>query len=467
MKEWPIWHDFWPRVGGVSIRTKIMGIVAATVLLLGLVMVWYASRDISTTLRGELQQRGIAIANSLAQQGRDLVLTDNQFSLYTMVMNTVDATKDVAYAFVLDGDGDVLVHTFNDGFPSDLLNVNQMILGAPYTVQRLQTEQGVIQDVAVPILDGKAGIIRLGMSETTISTAVTAYVEKILVWVALALVLGLLLAYALASFLSKPLSNLAQAARAVGSGDFRWQAPLWARDEIGALGTAFNEMSKELKHKEDMRAQLLAKVIQAQEEERKRIARELHDEAGQALTSIMMDLSQLRDTLPSDATQAIERVSRSRLVAEQTLAYLRKLIYELRPEVLDELGLVAAIRSYVKNRLQVENTKVNLTFRKLHVRLPAVVETTLFRIIQEAITNIIRHSHGKMIDIEIEAEDTAVIATIKDDGIGFDVEMALADEKSFGLRGMQERVAIVGGELEIESKVGQGTRLIIHLPLNG
>lgn len=459
--------SIWSIVGAVSIRVKVMGIAAVCILITATTLAWRDHHDFSAALRHQLQQRGISLAAGLAAQSRDFILTDNQFSLYTLAKTNLSADKDLAYVLIFDAGHDILVHTFDQGIPLELIDKNQLKAEEPFRVQALKTEEGIIHDIAVPILGGQAGIVRLGMSEASIKTEVDRHLFYNTLWILIVLVIGIYAASGMSAFLTKPISKLAKAAKAVGTRDFEWEPPPWAKDEIGSLGVAFAEVSEDLRLKNEMREQLLCKVLSAQEEERKRVARELHDEAGQALTAIMMDLAQLRDSLPGDATQAIERVSRSRLVAEQTLDYLRKLIYELRPEVLDELGLVAAIRSYVKNRIQVENMKVNLTFRKLHERLPPAIETTLFRVIQEAITNITRHSHATVLDIEIEAKDSAIIGTIKDDGIGFDVEMALASGKSFGLRGMRERVVIVGGELEIESKVGQGTRLIIHLPLNG
>jgi signal transduction histidine kinase len=233
------------------------------------------------------------------------------------------------------------------------------------------------------------------------------------------------------------------------------------------LGYIFKEVSEKLRHKEEIQEQLLGKVIRAQEEERKRVARELHDEVGQALTIIMMDLAQTRDILPNEATEARKRVSQSRSVAERTLTDLRKLIYELRPEVLDQLGLVAALRSYIKSRLQTEDIKVQLNLNDMQNQLTLEVETILFRVVQEAINNILRHSRATIVEIEMEIEDSMVIATVKDNGIGFNVEAKLTNIESFGLLGIRERVAIVGGGLSIESKAGYGSCLKVSIPLNG
>lgn len=216
-----------------------------------------------------------------------------------------------------------------------------------------------------------------------------------------------------------------------------------------------------------VRGQLLERLISAQEEERLRVARELHDEAGQALSAIMMDLARAIDELPSEAVEAKKRLLQSRSLAAQTLTELRKLIYDLRPEVLDQLGLAPALRSYVKSRLETQHIKVQFSFSGLEDRLPSRMELTLFRIIQEATTNIVRHSGASMVNIRVAVTDSRVTATIEDDGNGFDVEAALQASDSWGLRGIQERISVVEGELHIESEPGKGTRIRFQIPLEG
>ncbi len=466
MKGKLFWSAFWSRAGEVSIRAKIMGIVALCIVASALAMVWYAQRDVSDALRNQLQERGITIGTSLALQSRDLILTDNQFALYTLVMDTRDADKDLVYIFVLDAAGNALVHTFDDGFPTELLAINQVPSGASYQVQRLQTEQETIQDVAVPVLGGKAGVVRLGMTETSINAAVAGHIRNILLWVVLILALGLSVAYGLASILTKPLSRLAEATRALGKGDFRWKAPLWARDEIGSLGTAFNEMSEELKRKEDMREQLLGKVISAQEEERKRIARELHDETSQALTSMMVGLKFIEDSAGTPQTK--EKTAELRALAAQTLDEVHHLATELRPSLLDDLGLVAAIQRYSKEY----STKMNINVDS-HVgglsgqHLPSEVEIAVFRIIQEALTNIAKYAKAKNVSVVLRYRDSSLVAIIEDDGKGFDVDrvMTSADGKKLGLFGMYERASLIGGNLTIESQHKIGTTVFLEVPL--
>ncbi|MCK5634905.1 MAG: HAMP domain-containing protein, partial [Anaerolineales bacterium] len=387
-----------------------------------------------------MQEGGLAIGTGLAAQGRDLILTHNEFALYTLVRETQDADDDLIYIFVLDAEDNVLVHTFDGGFPMDLLGVNDVQPEEAYHIQALQAEDDTIQDIAIPVLGGKAGMIRLGMSESTIDTAVAGHIRNMLLWFTLILVLGLSVAYGLASILTVPITRLAQAARAVGKGDFRWKSPVWAKDEIGSLGAAFNEMSKDLERKEKLQADLLAKVINAQEEERKRIARELHDETSQALTSLMVGLRFIEDS--ADITSVTKEVANLRMLAAQTLDEVHRLATELRPSVLDDLGLVAAMEKYAKEFSIKMNINVDTHVGGLRgLRLPSDIEVTVYRIVQEALTNVAKYARAKNVSVVLRYRDSSLVAIIEDDGIGFDVNGILTSQnkEKLGLFGMYER----------------------------
>ncbi len=444
-----------------------MGIVAVCVLASALALVWYAYSDVSAALRDELQERGIAIGTSFAMQSRDLILTDNQVALYKLIRDTRDADKDLIYAFVLDAAGNVLVHTFDEGFPTALLGVNQVPPEAPYQVQRLQTEHDTIQDVAMPIIGGKAGTARLGMSEATIRAAVTGHIRNILLWVALILVLGLSVAYGLASILTRPVCQLSAAARAIGKGDFKWKAPIWARDEVGDLGTAFNEMSNKLKHKDEIREQLLAKVINAQEDERKRIACELHDETSQALGSLMLGLQFVKDS--TNSSTVTEKITELRALTVQTLDGVHRLAMELRPSLLDDHGLGAAIQGHIKEYSAKTNTNIDYDDSGFdNKRLPSEVEVTVYRIIQEALANVAKHAKANNVSVVLRNRCSSLVVVIEDDGEGFDVSNVVdsGDQRCLGILGMYERASLVGGKLAIESQPGHGTTIFLEVPLN-
>lgn len=442
-----------------------MGIVASAILFFGLATVWYAFRDVSVILRNELEQRAIAVGNSLARQSRNHILTDNQFALYNVITGTVSTSNDIVYAFVLDHYGNVLVHSFDNGFPSDLLNINPVPSGLPYRVQEIQTGEESILDVGVSVLDGKAGSIHLGMSEKSIGAAVRAYVKMVMLWVGLALILGLLFAYLVATFLTKPLSALAREARSAGSGDFRWQAPPWARDELGELGSAFGKMDSELKRKEAMRTLLLAKVIHAQEEERKRIARELHDESGQTLTSLMVNLKTTEDS--ADSPHLKKKLSELRTQAASTLDRLRHLSKELRPSLLDDVGLPSALQKYIREYAAQTGISVECRLGEIEkISLSPDEETTIYRIVQEALTNIVKHAGASRVSVVAGLSDSNLVVIVEDNGKGFDIEkLPAGDDTRLGIFGMEERAGFVGGKVTFESIPGEGTTLFLDLPV--
>ncbi len=466
MKARLLQFDLWSKLAETNIRTKIIGIVAVCIFFSAISMVWYTSRDFSAALEHELREQGIATSISLAEQSTDFILTDNRFALYNLISNQLDSDHDTAYVYISDAMGNILVHTFNGGFPIDLLGINSVEPDEQYRVQKLSTDDGTILDVAAPILGGKSGTIHIGLSANSIDATVAQYIRNIMIWVILVMVLGLSVSYGFASILTQPISRLAEMARAVGRGDFKWDNPGWAKDEIGCLGTAFKEMSEELRRKELMRKHLLARIIDTQENERKRISRELHDETGQALTSLMVGLKSVENL--ASIPKVKEKTAELRALAAQTLNDVHHLSTELRPSILDDHGLVAAIQKYTKEYSG--NMGVNVDFHVSELvdkRLPSEVELVIYRIVQEALTNIAKYANAKNVSVILKYRGAKLIAIIEDDGNGFDVDSVIlsAGEQNLGLFGMYERASLIGGELTIESQLGEGTTIFLELPL--
>ncbi len=229
----------------------------------------------------------------------------------------------------------------------------------------------------------------------------------------------------------------------------------------------------ELQHKEHVRGELLRKVISAQEEERKRIARELHDEVSQNLTALIYAAEEASELHQPPETQRL--LDNIKAVAQQTLDGVHKLIFDLRPTMLDHLGLVPALRWFAQTRLEAGGVRVIIKeeCRRTHTdgepcRLPSETETAVFRVVQEAINNIARHALARNVHLTFVLTDDAMTMTIEDDGIGFDLmEVSIASEsgRGLGLIGMQERIQLVGGQLEIDTAPGYGTRIRIQVPL--
>ena len=205
----------------------------------------------------------------------------------------------------------------------------------------------------------------------------------------------------------------------------------------------------------------LRRVVSAQELERQRLARELHDETGQALTSILLGLKAVEDAKnPSDLEAAAGQL---RELVVSTLQDVRRLAVELRPKALDDFGLVPAIERLVETFREHTGLEVHLEPQLGSERLPSDVETTLYRITQEALTNVVKHAQARHVSIVLTRRDGSVAAVIEDDGRG----LGSGDDSSgLGLLGMRERIALVEGRLEVESSPGSGTTLSIEVPIS-
>lgn len=209
----------------------------------------------------------------------------------------------------------------------------------------------------------------------------------------------------------------------------------------------------------------LSLVVKAQEDERKRVARELHDQAGQALMAIQLGLGRIEKyTLDPRVRQEVDGL---KSLTAATMEEIRNLALDLRPGILDELGLVPAIRQYAKDFTRRTGIQVELKLPAFGGRLPGELETTLFRVVQEGLTNIAKHAMASLARIKLEIDGQNVWLEVSDNGRGFDPAAALRNEskRSLGLLGMEERVALLGGRLSIRSAPGNGTTLCIEVPL--
>ncbi|HEY6103016.1 MAG TPA: histidine kinase, partial [bacterium] len=197
----------------------------------------------------------------------------------------------------------------------------------------------------------------------------------------------------------------------------------------GHLATALENLRlyNEVKDKERLRGELLSRLIHAHEEERFRIARELHDQVSQSLTGLTMSLTAAEEAGTVDPNRVRAAITSLRQVAEETLEDVRKIIFDLRPTLLDDLGLIPAVRHYARTLLEAQGVEVRFQAAGFgQQRLPSPVETTVFRVAQEAITNVARHSRARLVTIAVTLQDGVVRLQIADDGIGFDAPALLA-----------------------------------------
>ena len=310
--------------------------------------------------------------------------------------------------------------------------------------------------------------------------------------------IGLLFAYGAAQSLLRPVRVLIGETEIIADGSLDQPVPDLGRDELGRLGRSFDhmrsalkasiesveqananlerrvdertrdlkELSRQLAEREEARARLLRQVITAQEDERKRLARELHDETCQTISALNMRLESGTQRLP-DGTVPPALVE-ARALAVRALDELHRLIYDLRPSVLDDLGLWSAIRWYAERQLVPRGVSVRCEFPDADLRLPSLYETALFRVSQEAISNIAKHAEADLVLIQGSITGNVLTLEIEDDGKGFDAEVARKpdpDGHGWGLLGITERVDALGGKVQIDTAPGQGVRLVVTVTL--
>jgi signal transduction histidine kinase len=214
------------------------------------------------------------------------------------------------------------------------------------------------------------------------------------------------------------------------------------------------------------RGELLAQLVTAQEEERRRIALELHDQLGQDVTALMLGLKALQDS--GELAGANERLQQLLRLANQLGAEAHRLAWELRPSALDDLGLQGTLRNYLEEWARRFERAVDFHSSGLRDRLPAQIESALYRIIQEALTNVAKHAQARHVSVILERRQGRVLVIVEDDGRGFDTAELLESANTarrMGLVGMRERARLIGGELEVESSPGEGTTIYVRVPL--
>ena len=463
-----LYQRFWNVAGSVSVRGKILGIVLGFILLLGVGVTLQARYALTATMTAQLEEQSISVSRDLAARSTDPILLNDLLGIHDLLVETIANNPNIRYAFLIDNKGQVIAHTFEGGFPLDLLSLNSVQAGDHHHTALIQTDEGLVWDAAVPILDGEIGTARIGLSDASMQTALSTLTAQLLLTVLLVSLTGIMVAVFLTWILTRPILSLAQATQSVAKGDFSPRVPRWANDEIGDLAEAFNQMTDQLartdelrKERELLRRQLLEKVITTQEDERRRIARELHDSTSQNLTSLIVGLRVMETNCAKCAAQS--KATDLREGASKTLEEVHDRSMRLRPRVLDDLGLAAALERLVSEWQSRYKIPVDVEIQ-LTERLPGEVETAIYRIVQETLTNMARHADAGSASILVERHGDMVRAIVEDDGVGFDVNTNHG-ERHLGLLGMRERAELLNGTFVIESSPDHGTSIYIEIPL--
>ncbi len=278
------------------------------------------------------------------------------------------------------------------------------------------------------------------------------------------------------------LANFTAILNRFGQGAWALRLPVQGKDEIDQLASSFNQMAdglqtrdkenarlyRELQEKEAARTQLLQQIIANQEEDRKRLSRGLHDDFSQSLTALSMTMQTALQAIPPSMPSLRAQLEQLQTLTVDTLAEASRWIQDLRPRLLDDMGLEPAIRLYAESRLELSDTILKIEAHGLTERLPTEIETTLFRIIQEAVSNIAKYAHARHTNISIDLyENGKIVVRIEDDGVGFIPGKYLHSTdgmRGVGLLSMRERVSLLGGTVMIDSTPGRGTIVRAEVP---
>lgn len=281
---------------------------------------------------------------------------------------------------------------------------------------------------------------------------------------AVALALALVLALAIGHRIAKAITGLVGYAEVVGRGD-HISMPATGIRETDAVARSLHLASERIRQSVQERAMLLDRTVTTQEAERKRIARELHDSLGQYLTALGLGLAAI-ESVCSSHPEARQRLGELKTLAADIGRELNRIAWELRPMALDDLGLHRAITQYLEEWADRSRLLIDLEINLGDRRLPQSIETALFRVLQEALTNVVKHARASRVGVIVAAANDEVRLIVEDDGRGFDLDSAAGlGLHRLGLVGVRERLALVGGTLDLESTAQGGTTVYVRIPL--
>ncbi len=492
---------FWPI--RANLRAKVtFGVVVPLVLILGFFTIIEASRHREVELNNLTifaAQSGKVIERSL----RNAMLESN-FSEVQMILDAIGDTGEFRVLYLLDNEGRVIFAPHGEGVGNRLDNDHpscqpchklppearpgsvlvtddeeQRVFRSMYPIKNAP-ECTACHDPEIPTI----GLLLTDIPVAPIEGVLAADLrENIIWWVSAILITVVVVNLAMSKIVINRLQRLAQALAGFGQDQLSLRLPADDPDEIGQLSEAFNQMSQRIEDEvaenralsahlytqSEQRGELLKYLISAQEDERKRVARELHDDLGQALGALALQTEAIEQLIDSDTEGAINQLNLTRDLITDTTDRMYDLILALRPSTLDDLGLVAALQSHAEKFLSGSGITFELNADGLTSRLEPEMETALYRIYQEALNNVRRHSGANRVSITMTVQDGFLKSEIQDDGRGFDPQVLNLNGDSphgLGLLGIKERVSQWGGDIEIISQPGSGTLIRLQFPIS-
>ena len=424
----------------MSFRTRLTLTMGALILLITAALFIYLPR--------KLEEEAIALiahkAETLAQLTAFTIHPSIYFKDRAALEEALSGTrrdKDVAYIIVTDPAGRTL---------------------ASMHPERATGGRGVTRDlyeVVTPIRDGGRELARLqiGISLARLHRQIAQARLAIALLGATILAAALIAVVLIGNLLTRPLREVAAGAQRIAAGELTHRVPSARRDEIGRLAATFNEMAGKIAERDASLRQLSKRLLSIQEQERVRIAREVHDELGQALTAMNIDL-QHAGKRHRELQEPLGAIARN---LDGIVDLVRRIAADLRPSILDDLGITAALEQQLRRLRESTGIATTLTVSE-EPEIDMLAGVTLYRITQEALSNVVRHAQATAVDVSLAMNHGNAVLTIKDNGRGMPPSI---DSKSLGLLGIRERAELLGGSVAIESRPGDGTMITAVLPL--
>ena len=498
----------WPGWASLTLRTKLTLLIEGVMLALGAATGVIATIRTKTTLETEFSKRGLAIAADLAMFSVRPLLANDLATLRKFVNHSM--TQDYVRAItVLDPEGRVVMDSDLSRLRTqrrDPLTLDAITSeSSGYHESRSADGRERLYSIHSPVTASGArlGTVVLAYSLVAVETEIAdARLRIIVIWLALAAMAGVL-AFGLASYIANPIMRIAEAMQHASDGEMKGDLPITRSDEIGTLAASFNKMAVDLsahrKHLQSMveartaeltraNAQLESEISErtkaeeelqqsrqelrdlaaylesVREQERADIAREIHDELGQALTALKLDIHWVGKRAGGKSAELLAKTRAMSGMIDATMQSVRRISSALRPKLLDDLGLSAAIEWQAREFQQHSGISCEIRSQPDDIVLDQARSTTLFRIFQETLTNVARHAQASRVEIDLSTNGSgAVEMVVRDDGQGITPEQ-LADAHSLGVIGMRERVRSLRGTIEFIGRPGSGTTVRVSLP---
>lgn len=485
-----------------SLRWKVtLGLVFPLIVFMGILT--YV--DYSRLYQAMLKELSVVVTSSgqLIEQNLRQQMVKMDFDAMQQMLDSISASQGFRAIYLLNRNGKVIFSPNSSGVGLRLSNTQtdcqpchhldasarppSIIVDLPGEVRVFRTMQAIkngpscvkCHDAAQPII----GLLLIDVPTAPFERSINEQLrEHLLWWLGTVITTILMINFILGRFVLRRLENYSNILRHSDQTQAMPVLEVYSKDELGKLAETFNELSRqvEIRRKENMmlsedlrrqitqRGELLRHIIHVQEDERKRVAREIHDEFGTSLSGLALQAEAARKFLESDPERAKDQISGMKSLIVETTERMYSLIMALRPSLLDDLGLAAALRSTAEQILGKAGIAFQMDISQFSERLPKEIETPLYRIFQEAIFNIVRHSGATLVSIQLVKNELGFSGTIADNGEGFEFQSIQTngrDPRGLGLLGMQERVTQCGGTIQFDTSPGKGTKIMIRIPL--